>query len=68
MIMCRHQNSGRNQNIRIAGESFENVARFKYFETTLTNRNDFHNEIKTRLNSGNFLLSFIPEPFLFRPI
>jgi hypothetical protein len=31
MIMSRHQNSGQNQNIRIDNESFENVAKFKYF-------------------------------------
>jgi hypothetical protein len=31
MIMSRHQNSGQNQNIRIANESFENVAKFKHF-------------------------------------
>jgi hypothetical protein len=30
MIMSRHQNSGQNKNIRIANESFENVARFRY--------------------------------------
>jgi hypothetical protein len=30
MIMSRHPNSGQNQNIRIANESFENVAKFKY--------------------------------------
>jgi hypothetical protein len=49
MITSRHQNSGRNQNIRIANESFDNVAKFKYLGTTLTNEN----EIKSRLNSGN---------------
>jgi hypothetical protein len=42
MIMSRHRNSGQNQNIRIADESFENVAKFKYFGTTLTNQNDIH--------------------------
>jgi sorting nexin-29 len=53
MIMSRHPNSGQNQNIKIANESFENVAKFKYLETTLTNQNDIHDEIKSRLNSGN---------------
>jgi hypothetical protein len=53
MIMSRHPNSGQNHNIRIANESFENVSKFKYLGTTLTNQNDIHDEIKGRLNSGN---------------
>jgi hypothetical protein len=43
MIMSRHPNSGQNQNIRIANESFEKVAKFKYLGTTLTNKNDINN-------------------------
>jgi hypothetical protein len=53
MIMSRYPNPGQNQNIRIANESFENVAESKYMGTTLTNQNDIHDEIKSRLNSGN---------------
>jgi hypothetical protein len=53
MIMSPHPNSGQNQNIRTANESFENVERFKYLGTTLTNQNDIHDEIMSRLNSGN---------------
>jgi hypothetical protein len=48
MIMSRHPNSGKADN-----GSFENVAKFKYLGTTLTNQNDIHDEIKSRLNSGN---------------
>jgi hypothetical protein len=51
--MSRHPNSGQNQNIRIAKESFENVANFKYLGMTLTNQNEIHDEIKSRLNSEN---------------
>jgi hypothetical protein len=50
MIMSRHPNSGQTQNIRIANESFENVAKFKYWGTTVTNQNDIHGKIKSRLN------------------
>jgi hypothetical protein len=53
MIMSRHPNSGQNQNIRIANESFESVATFKYLGTTLTNQNDIRDEIKSILTSGN---------------
>jgi hypothetical protein len=52
MVMSRHLNSGQDQNIRTANESFENVAKFKYLGKTLTNMNDIHDEIKSRLNSG----------------
>jgi hypothetical protein len=51
--MSCHLNLGQNQNIRIANESFEKVATFKYLGTTLTNQNDIRDEIKSRLNSGN---------------
>jgi hypothetical protein len=53
MIMSYHLNSGQNQNIRIVNESFEKVAKFRYLGMTLTNQNDIHDEIKSRLNSGN---------------
>jgi sorting nexin-29 len=53
MIMSHNPNSGHNQNLRIVNESFEKVAKFKCLGMTLTNQNDIHDEIKSRLNSGN---------------
>jgi hypothetical protein len=50
--MSHHLNSGQNQNIRIANESFERQ-NSNTWGTTLTNQNDIHDEIKSRLNSRN---------------
>jgi hypothetical protein len=53
MLMLRCQTSGQRQGIKIGNRSFENVAKFKYLGTTLTDQNCVHEEIKSRLNSGN---------------
>jgi hypothetical protein len=63
MVMPRHLNSEENQNIRIANESFENVAKLKYLRTTLTNQNDIHDEIKSRLIRG--MLAIIIQSKIF---
>jgi hypothetical protein len=68
MIMSRHLNSEKNQNIRIANEPFENVATFKYWRTTLTNQNDIHDEIKSRLNSGSACYYSVQNLLSFRLI
>jgi hypothetical protein len=51
--MSRHQTAGRNRNKIVANKSFENVAKFKYFKTTVTNQNRICEEVRSRLNSEN---------------
>jgi hypothetical protein len=53
MSMTHHQNPGQNHNVNIANRCFENVTQFKYSGTTITNQNPIHEEINSRLNSGN---------------
>jgi hypothetical protein len=57
--MSCHLNSGQNQNIRIANESFENMTKFKCLGTALTNQEDVHDEIR------ECSLPFSPESFVF---
>jgi hypothetical protein len=52
-LLSRHQNSGQNYDIKIANRCFENVAKFRYLGTNITNQNLIQEEIKRRLNSGN---------------
>jgi hypothetical protein len=53
LLLSRHQNAGKNQNIKIGARFFETVAQFKYLGTAVTNQNLILREIKRRLNSGN---------------
>jgi hypothetical protein len=64
IIMSRHPNSEQNQNIRIGNESSEKLGKFKYLGMTLTNQNDIHDEIKSRLNSGNACYYSVQNLFL----
>ena len=53
MVMSRDQNAGRSHNTNIDNRSFERVEEFKYLEKTLTHQNSIHEEITSRLKSGN---------------
>jgi hypothetical protein len=53
ILMSRSQKIGQKHNIKIANRSFEDVAKFKYLGTTLTDQNRMHEKINSRLNSGN---------------
>jgi hypothetical protein len=53
MLVSRCQKAGQRQSIKIGNRSFDSVAKFKYLGTTFTDQNCIHEEIKSRLNSGN---------------
>jgi hypothetical protein len=53
MFTCCKQNKGQNHSIKVATESFENLAQLKYVGLTPTKENCVHEEIVSRLNSGN---------------
>jgi hypothetical protein len=53
ILVSRCQKAGQRQSIKIGNMSFESVAKFKYLGKTLTDQNCIHEEIKSRLNSGN---------------
>jgi ribosomal protein S2 len=46
MLLSRHKNAGKNYDIKIANRCFENVTRFRYLGTTVTNQNLIQDEIK----------------------
>jgi hypothetical protein len=45
MLLSHHQNAGQSYNIKIANRYFENVAKFSYLGTTITNKNQIQEEI-----------------------
>jgi hypothetical protein len=53
MLMTRSQKFEQKHDIKKANRSFQDMAKFKYLGTTLTDQNCINEEIKSRLNSGN---------------
>jgi sorting nexin-29 len=53
MLMSRSQKIGQKHSIKVANLSFEDMTKFRYLGTTLRDQNYMHEEIKSRLNSGN---------------
>jgi hypothetical protein len=52
MLISYYQKSGRKHSIKIANMSFEDVAKFIYLGTRVTDQTYICEEIKNRLNSG----------------
>jgi hypothetical protein len=53
MLVSRYQKAGQKHSKKIANRSFEDVTKFKYLGTTLTDQKCVDKEITSRLNSEN---------------
>jgi hypothetical protein len=53
MLMSRYQKARPKHSIQVANRFFEDVAKLKYLEKTLTDQNYIHEEIKSKLYSRN---------------
>jgi len=57
--MCRQQHAGQNHNVKIDNNCFQRVEQFRFMETTITNQNFIHEQIKISLKSGGRMLTII---------
>jgi hypothetical protein len=53
MFMSAQQNTGQNYYIKVTEKPFEKLAKLKCLGTMMISHNCIHEEIKSRLNSGN---------------
>jgi hypothetical protein len=65
MLMSHYQKVGQEHSIKIANRSLEDVVKFKYLGTALTDQNCVHKEIKSRLNLGNACCYSLPSLLSF---
>jgi len=66
MVMSRDRNAERGHSVKNDNSSIERVQEFKYLGTTLTNQNSIQEEIKSRFEVWECLLSFGAESFVFQ--
>jgi hypothetical protein len=64
MLMSHSRKIGQRHSIKIVNRSFEDVAKFKYLGTTLTDQNCMHEE---QAKFGECLLPFGSEPSVLPP-
>jgi hypothetical protein len=62
MLMSHFKKAGQRHSIKIANWSSEDVAKFKYLGTTITDQNCMNEEITRRQNSGNAYYHLVQSP------
>jgi hypothetical protein len=68
MLMSCCKKAGQKHSIKIANRSFEDVVKFKYLGTTLTDQNCMNEEIKSRLYLGNICCHSVQSLLSSRPL
>jgi hypothetical protein len=68
MVMSRDQNAGLSHNIKTDDSFFERMEEFKYLGTTLSYKNSFQRESKSRLNSGNSVQNIFSSSLLSKNV
>lgn len=66
--LFQQDRSEQNFNVNVANRSFENVSKFKYIRTSVTNLYYFCEKFKNKINSGSYLVLLCPEFFFFQPV
>jgi hypothetical protein len=66
VVMPQDHNAGQNHNIEIGNKCFERVGQFEYLGTPLANENSIHEEINSRLKSGNACYDSVQNLFVFQ--
>jgi len=66
MVMSRGQNAGPSHNIKTENKSLKMVKQFKYLGTNLMNQNSNHEDIKSRLKSGNACYQSVQKSSVFQ--
>jgi hypothetical protein len=65
-LLSHYQKLRQKYSTKIANRSFEDVAKFRYSGTTLTDQNCIPEEIKSRINSGNACYHSLQSPLSSR--
>jgi hypothetical protein len=66
IVISRDHNAEKNHNVNVDKKSFERVEQLRYFGTILMNQNSIHEDIKSRLKSGNAGYNLVHNLFIFQ--